>query len=49
MKAAGIYYVKGASVFPVQIIVGRELEPKEYAMFRVLTPEASRQDLTNFR
>ena len=48
MKAAGIYYVKGASVFPVQIIVGRELEPKEYAMFRVLTPEASRQDLTNF-
>lgn len=47
-KAAGIYYVKGASVFPVQVIVGRELEPKEYAMFRVLAPEASLQDLTNF-
>ena len=47
-KAAGIYYVRGTSVFPVQIIVGRELEPKEYAMFRVLAPEASRQDLTNF-
>ena len=24
------------------------MEPKEYAMFRVLAPEASRQDLTNF-
>ena len=30
------------------MIVGRELEPREYAMFRVLTPEASRQDLTDF-
>jgi hypothetical protein len=47
-KTSGIYYVRGASVFPVQLIVGRELEPREYAMFRVLTPEASRQDLTDF-
>lgn len=47
-KAAGIYYVEGAAVFPVQVIVGSELEPKEFAMFRVLAPEATWQDLTNF-
>ena len=47
-KAAGIYYVQGASVFPVQVIVGRELDAKEYAMFKVLAPQASRQELTNF-
>lgn len=47
-KGAGIYELKDAAVFPVQVIVGRELDPKEYAMFRVLTPNASKQDLQFF-
>lgn len=44
----GIYRLKNAAVFPVQIIVGKELDPREYAMFRVLTPDASKSDLSAF-
>lgn len=47
-NGAGIYRLENAAVFPVQIIVGKELPPKEYAMFRVLTPKASREDLSAF-
>lgn len=47
-KTAGIYYIQGALVFPVQVIVGKELEPREYAMFNVLASEASLEDLINF-
>lgn len=46
--APGIYRLKNATVFPVQIIVGKELDPSEYAMFRVLTPDASKSDLSAF-
>ena len=45
---AGIYRLEKAAVFPVQVIVGKELPPREYAMFRVLTPNASREDLSAF-
>ena len=41
-KYPGVYYIFGMSPFPVQIIVGKQLAPKEYAMFRVLTPGFSR-------
>ena len=48
-KFPGVYYVSGMSPFPVQILVGRQLDPKEYAMFRVLTPGASDDDIRSFR
>ena len=35
-------------VFPIQILVGRELDEREYAMLRVLTPKARKEDLENF-
>ena len=37
------------SPFPVQILVGRQLAPKEYVMFRVLTPGASDDDIRCFK
>ena len=48
-KYPGVYYVTGMSPFPIQILVGRQLDPKEYAMFRVLTPGASDEDIRNFK
>ena len=45
----GVYYVKRMSPFPIQILVGRQLDPKEYAMFRVLMPGASDEDIRNFK
>ena len=48
-KYPGVYYVTGLSPFPIQILVGRQLDPKEYAMFRVLTPGASDDDIRSFK
>ena len=48
-KYPGIYYVEGKSFYPTQIIVGRELDDKEYAMFRVLVPDASENDIKYFK
>ena len=45
----GVHYVTGMGPFTVQILVGRELDPKEYAMFRVLKPGASDEDIRNFK
>ena len=45
----GVYYVSGMSPFPIQILVGRQLDAKEYAMLRVLTPGASDEDIRNFK
>ena len=33
----GVYYIKRIAPFPIQILVGRQLDPEEYSMFRVLT------------
>ena len=48
-KYPGVYYVAGMSPFPIQILVGRQLDPKEYAMFRVLRSGASDDDIRNFK
>lgn len=48
-KYPGVYYVKGTGLFPVQVLVGKELDPKEYAMFRVLVPGASDDDIRMFK
>jgi len=45
----GVYYVKGMMPFPIQILVGKELDPKEYAMFKVIRPGASDEDIRNFK
>lgn len=48
-KFPGVYYVTGMSPFPVQVLVGRRLDPKEYAMFRVIRSGASDDDIRNFQ
>ena len=45
----GVYYVTGTGLFPVQILVGQDLDPKEYAMFKVIRPGASDEDIRNFK
>ncbi len=47
-KYKSVYYVSGMVPFPVQIIVGRELDPEVYSMLRVLTPGAREEDIRNF-
>lgn len=44
----GIFRIQNAAPFPVQVVVGKELDPVEYAMFRVLTPGAAEKDLDTF-
>ena len=44
----GVYYITGASVFPIQIIVGRELNKKDYSMLRVLMSGALKEDIESF-
>ena len=46
---SGVYYIAGMSPFSVQILVGRELSKQEYAMFHVLTPDASDEDIRKFK
>ena len=48
-KYPGVYYVMGMSPFPIQILVGRQLDPKEYAMFRVIRSGASDDEIRNFK
>ena len=45
----GVYYVKGQSPFPIQILVGKELDPCEYSMFRILMPNAFDDDIRRFK
>ena len=45
---AGVYYITGAALFPLQILVGKELDKKEYSMLRVLMPQARKEDIENF-
>ena len=48
-KYPGVYYITGMSPFPIQVLVGRQLDSKEYAMFRVLVHGASDDDIRNFK
>lgn len=44
----GVYYVRGLTPFSIQILVGKELDPHEYSMFRVLLPNAFDDDIRRF-
>ena len=44
----GVYIISGVGLFNVQVVVGKELAPKEYAMLRVLTPDAEEEDIRLF-
>lgn len=48
-KNPGVYCVQHMAPFSVQILVGRQLDPEKYAMFRVQTPDASDEDILRFR
>ena len=45
----GVYYVRGLAPFSVQILVGKELDPYTYSMFRVLLPNAFEEDIRRFK
>ena len=42
----GVYYVKGAVLFPTQIIVTKELEPDTHIWLRALSDRIGKQDMT---
>lgn len=42
----GVYYVKGAVLFPTQIIVTKELEPDTHIWLRALSDRIEKQDMT---
>ena len=42
---AGIYYVKGYTDLPFQIVIGSELKGEEYAAYRALTDKADEKDI----
>ena len=48
-KFPGVYYVSGMGAFSVQILVGRQLDPREYAMFRVLRKGATDDEIRQFK
>ncbi len=43
----GIYYIKGPFPFPAQIIVTRELDPKEHTWLRALSGKLDEKDIEN--
>ena len=48
-KFPGVYYVSGMGAFSVQILVGKQLDPREYAMFRVLRKGATDDEIRQFK
>ena len=44
----GIYYIKGLAFFDTQIIVTKRLDPKNHCGLRVLSANASREDVEEF-
>ena len=44
----GIYYVKGAILFQVQIIVTKNLDRKKHAGLKIVTSNADEQDVRQF-
>ena len=44
----GVYYIKGISYMPLQIVVGSELEGDEFRAFRILRKNAKKDDIKRF-
>ena len=44
----GVYEISGFGPIKIQILVGKELDPKIYAMLRVLTPDVDENDVRIF-
>ena len=44
----GVYYIKGNTLFPVQIVVGKELNSTLHSGLRVLSDSADREDVETF-
>jgi hypothetical protein len=47
-KFPGIYYVTGALLFPVQIVVGNQLSPEQHSSLRILSNNAREADVEAF-
>ena len=47
-KFPGIYYITGNTLFPVQIVVVKELDKQTHSSLRVLTDNADREDVEKF-
>ena len=47
-KFPGIYYITGDTLFPVQIVVVKELDKQNHSSLRVLTDKADREDVEMF-
>jgi flagellar hook-associated protein FlgK len=47
-KFPGIYYVTGALLFPVQIVVGSQLSPEQHSSLRILSNNAKEADVAAF-
>ena len=45
----GVFYVHGMAPFPTQVLVGKLLDIKEYAMFKVLKSGASDEEIRSFK
>lgn len=44
----GVYYIKGPTLFDTQVIVTKRLDPKNHCSLRVLSANASREDVEEF-
>ena len=47
-KFPGIYYITGNTLFPVQMVVVKELDKQTHSSLRVLTDKADREDVEMF-
>ena len=47
-KFPGIYYITGNTLFPVQMVVVKELDKQTHSSLRVLTDNADREDVEKF-
>ena len=47
-KFPGIYYITGNTLFPVQIVVAKELDKQTHSSLRVLTDNADIEDVETF-
>ena len=47
-KFSGIYYVSGIINIPLQIVITKELDERSYGALRVLSVDASKDDIKNF-
>ena len=47
-KYSGIYYIKGNTLFPIQIVVIKELDKESHSGLRVLSYEVEKEDAEGF-